>query len=260
MLIFNQKNLKIDNVNISYLDICDSDIVPRKTTFFLMPIGKESEFIKIVTKNMPTDLRIICPNYPGIENSGMVKDYTVESLAKMYHKMLDYFNFEKPCIIGTSMGGAILNEMLDTNNRFDRIVMLATGEFLDLKKRLFLNIFLKPFFYSEMLRKLFMYLVSKKISTSYNMRYDSLAVLTQIHSIYNYKIKESIKIKNPTLILFCNPDSLVDKDSKNKLFRKFENHKTLTLGIRHAADFTKIELDNLTEVVEKIVSPFIMEN
>ncbi len=225
-----QKITKIKNIQISYWD--NNNTSAHKTIILLPPgaadgdfFNKYSEYVSYFGKNY----RVISPDYIGRGETNEIPEFdTPKIIAEYIYELILSLNLEDITLLWISFGTAVGNEIvkIDKKELVKNIILIAPGEFIDLKYKNFIEVLFTPALISERIAEIYRFLLSKFNAVLKGLPKTKVKSLDeQFISIMNYKIEYDKCCEIPCLIISLSKDKIIRKDSINKVEDFYKNHK-----------------------------------
>ncbi|MBU0758069.1 MAG: alpha/beta hydrolase [Nanoarchaeota archaeon] len=255
-----QKFVVVDGLHFSYWDNCVEN--SEKTVLFLPFAAETGQFAEVFETKLPKNIRIISPDYPGRGKSEK-NDYhnTFESMAKDIDIFIREMKINNSILIAASFGTAVANELVKQNTGFEKIILIAPGEFFSIPKKVLFRILFLPANFSERIRKTYLSVI-RIFNPSLAKELDKVnlkSILCQWLNTLNYKIDPSHKNNIPTVFINLKKDTIIRKSSKKKLQMLYESNKSMTVNLEHTMDIDKfmgseaIEKELILKIVKEIL-------
>ena len=100
------------------LNYISNSVENNKTIVFIHGIASTSETFTNQIKVFKKDFNIIAVDIPGYGKSPKIKNTTISNYASSIHKFLISKNIKKPILIGHSLGGMIVQEIITKYTNF----------------------------------------------------------------------------------------------------------------------------------------------
>jgi len=107
------------------LNFISNSIENKKTIVFIHGIASTSETFINQIKLFKKDFSIISIDIPGYGKSPKIKNTTISNYAYSIHKFLISKNIKKPILIGHSLGGMIVQEIITKHVNFAKAAVLV---------------------------------------------------------------------------------------------------------------------------------------
>jgi pimeloyl-ACP methyl ester carboxylesterase len=249
-----QKVVDLDGFRLSYWE--NNPINTKQTVVILGAGAATGDFIEHFIGDFPNYIHIISPDYPGRGKTDTMDNFSFAVYADYILRLLEKLKLTNVIIIGLSFGSAIVNELVKKSYRFQKVIVIAGGEFFNPYIRVLLKILFFPAKFSAKLRRTYMIMLTKQYkSLKYLYHEDLSSILSQWYATLNYKLPPNTKVDmNATLIHF-KEDTVIWKPSRKKLEKLYMNNNTIYVSLPHT-----VNMDKLGNLVQTVLLPIILES
>jgi pimeloyl-ACP methyl ester carboxylesterase len=240
-----QKLIKIDGKTYSYWTNKLNNY--SQVLVLLSPASCDGSFFNREIDYIPEKTRsnslIVAPDFPGIGKTGKIKDTSVPAVAKHTLNLLHELNIRECSVLGISYGGAVANELVSLEpGIFNKVILVATGEFFSYSRKIVFNLFFYPLKRSERIQRAYFYLLKKLIKDYQDYSYQKMEfVLNQLSALTKYSLPKNKTFPIPAFVIWLDDDALVTKDSILKIQRIYNETKIYKINIGHTFNLRKEE-------------------
>jgi pimeloyl-ACP methyl ester carboxylesterase len=221
----------------------------KKTLILLAPGANSGKHFLLYKKLLATNFRIIAPDYIGRGYSSLLKREKYLSInALLIRKLVKKLKLKEVTIVAISYGTMVAIKIGEKNKKWlKKMILIAGGEFFNLKQRKLLRMIFKLPEKSEAVMD-FYEKVFNRVGFFPELSKNNAVILEkQFQETLDFEIEIEKKIKTEAVLVHFRNDIIVNRDSREKMERKFTNQKTRWYRVNHP--LTKKEYSVMKAVV-----------
>lgn len=242
--IFTRKVVTIDEDVYSYWT--NNVKNPKKILVMLPPSTATGDYFGKYAANIPDNVLIIAPDYPGRGLTTGIKTFdTVQLLSYRVGVLIKHLVGKKTInIVAPSFGGMIGTQLAkDKELNINKIIFIATGEFFASDQKFMYRAMFYPATVSEKIRSKYVDIVTGG-NIFNNLSNTNIGdMLEQLITTIDYTIDTSHVSYIPAIIVVFNQDNVIQPESLTKLQKVFVNNTVINLNLTHTSpSFFNLEL------------------